>query len=303
MAACANGRFPHAALLEGPKGCGKKTFARLMAAALLCQGEEPPCGVCGPCRKIRGNIHPDVLLYGEEGGARSFHIDVIRELKLSAYVAPNESPYKVYILCDVQNMTIQAQNALLKIIEEPPAHCVFLLTCENRSLLLPTILSRVQVIPIEPLPEGTLEEALRNRRPGHTEEEYHQAVQGAAGSLGAALETLEAGEEQSLFSKARELLLMAQGQGEFALLAKLCAYERDREGFLKLLEGMKSQVSDALLASQCQNGAENPTKLTALQLLRIADIIEETARQAAQNGNMTLLTTAFCSRLKSAVSG
>lgn len=129
-----------------------------LAAAILCEGEgEKPCGDCGPCHKVLSGNHPDVMVVGEEGGSRSFHIDAIRQVRLSAYVKPNEGKAKVYILCDAQNMTVQAQNALLKIIEEPPSYGVFLLTCDNRSKLLPTILSRVVTIPVAtPTPEECL---------------------------------------------------------------------------------------------------------------------------------------------------
>lgn len=84
-----------------------------------------------------GGGHPDIEEAGGDGGVRSFHIEEVRRLRDTAYVLPNEAAYRVLILSEAQNMTEQAQNALLKILEEPPRHVIFLLTCENRRSCCP----------------------------------------------------------------------------------------------------------------------------------------------------------------------
>ena len=144
-----SGRASHALLIEGTPGCGKLALAKETARGLLCTAEsaQRPCGVCRDCGKVARDIHPDVLVYeGESGAARSFHVDTVREIRAQAYVMPNEGACKVLILRDVQNMTAGAQNALLKIIEEPPKNVNFILTCDNKAKILPTILSRVSAV-------------------------------------------------------------------------------------------------------------------------------------------------------------
>ena len=111
-----DGRFPHGILLEGEEGTGRKTFARLIAAAALCEGEKPPCGQCRHCKKIRKDIHPDVQTIGPEPGKKSFKKEQVEWLRADAWIKPNEAPRKVYILCETQYMTAWAQNALLKLL-------------------------------------------------------------------------------------------------------------------------------------------------------------------------------------------
>ena len=138
------GRIPHAVLIEGPAGSGRRTLAKILAQAAVCiSSGEKPCGVCGHCRKMSSGNHPDVLMIGGEGTPRSFHVETVREIRRSAHILPNEAEYRVLILTGAEGMTPEAQNALLKILEEPPPHLLFILTCESRFQLLPTIQSRV----------------------------------------------------------------------------------------------------------------------------------------------------------------
>ena len=120
-----------------------------LAAAALCEGAgEKPCGVCRQCRKVRGHIHPDVTLIeravSPDTGKlyKDIRIDQIRALSQDASVLPNDAAGKVYIFPHAEEMNIAAQNAFLKLLEEPPAWVTFLLCAESRTGLLPTVLSR-----------------------------------------------------------------------------------------------------------------------------------------------------------------
>ncbi|MCQ2433480.1 MAG: hypothetical protein MJ175_12835 [Clostridia bacterium] len=158
------GTAAHAYLMEGPAGSGKRTLAVNLAAALCCEDENRvPCGHCIFCRKIfaRPVQSPDVTVLGleDEGSAddakksgaktKSIGVAEIRTLKNDAYIRPNDLERKIYIIGHADRMTAQAQNALLKILEEPPEAVMFFLLCENRAALLPTVRSRVQMLTME----------------------------------------------------------------------------------------------------------------------------------------------------------
>lgn len=139
----------HAFLLLGPQGLDKTALARKLAALLLCQGEqaESPCERCASCVKVASFSHPDVSLVSA-GDKKSITIEQVRDMTAEAHQKPWEGNYKIFILEDVHRMREEAANALLKILEEPPAHVVFLLTAENEHAVIPTILSRCQIFPI-----------------------------------------------------------------------------------------------------------------------------------------------------------
>ena len=173
-----DGRLPHTILLEGEDGCGKTTFAKMIAAAVLCQQERAnrPCGACRNCRLILSDTHPDVEVVSSENKANAFHIDQSREIRSTAYIRPYDREYKVYILRNIHNMTEQAQNALLKIIEEPPAQVVFIMTCNNRARILQTILSRAAVIPISVCTPQECAKALETLADASVTAEQHIAL-------------------------------------------------------------------------------------------------------------------------------
>lgn len=129
----AGGRFPHTLLIEGPEGSGKKTAAWQAAKTLLCEGEPKPCGRCAHCVKADKRVHPDVRYYTVPEGKKEFPVETVREIRQDAYIAPNEGARKIYLIDRAHAMNAAAQNALLKIIEEPPDFVNFLLLCENRS--------------------------------------------------------------------------------------------------------------------------------------------------------------------------
>ena len=196
-AALASGRLPHAVLLTGSRQVGKRTLALALAAALNCTADAGPCGLCRSCRRIAHGSHPDVqLIEAEDGrGGREgvLKIDQIRALQRAVALAPMESRYKVFVLRDIDQANLPATNALLKTLEEPPSQVVLLLTSSRPHRLLPTVISRCQVIPLRPLPQEQIASALITH--WHAEPEQARLLSRLSeGRLGWAVERLTEGE-------------------------------------------------------------------------------------------------------------
>ena len=179
----------HAYLFEGIEGVGKHTMARAFIKALLCtepQAQHMPCGHCVSCRTLDSGNHPDVSWIGREG-KNSLGIRQIRErLVADVRTQPYQSAYKVYVIEDADLMTPEAQNALLKTLEEPPAYAVIILLATTGTGFLPTVLSRVITIRFQPLPAEVITQALADRLKMSPEQAAVTAAL-SRGSLGYAL--------------------------------------------------------------------------------------------------------------------
>lgn len=155
------GKVSHAYIFNGEEKSGKKTVARRFAATLQCEkGGEEPCMVCKSCHQIKTGNHPDVVWVSHEKpntiGVDDIRNQVVNDIVLKPYMGP----YKIYIISEADKMTPQAQNALLKTIEEPPEYAVLLLLTENEERLLPTITSRCVTLNMKPVSKEVVKKYL-----------------------------------------------------------------------------------------------------------------------------------------------
>ena len=204
--AAATGKVSHAYILSGEEGMGKKTLADAFAMTLLCEEDgKEPCMQCHACKQVLSGNHPDLIYVTHEKPA-SMGVDDIREqINDTIMVRPYSSQYKIYIVDEAEKMTVQAQNALLKTIEEPPAYAVIMLLTTNPDAFLPTILSRCVQLKLKPLKDSVVKEYLEEKL--HVKDiqaEIYSAF--ARGNLGKAIHLAQSEDFKMMYEEILTLL-------------------------------------------------------------------------------------------------
>ncbi|HIT34068.1 MAG TPA: DNA polymerase III subunit [Candidatus Faecousia intestinigallinarum] len=242
------GHISHFYLISGPEGSGKRTLASLLSAGILCRGADKPCRACRECRRVLAGSHPDVITL-EEKEKKTVSVELVRRARADVYIRPNESAYKIYILPRAQDMSVAAQNALLKVLEEPPAYGVFLLLADNPNKMLPTIRSRCVELKLQALPEEILLPQLRREFPEAAEEDLRGAMARGGGFLGQSRAALTQGvsAQTAAFAQAyvrgdalslAEVLTPMEKWKREALLLELAAWLEILEGALACGSGI-----------------------------------------------------------------
>ena len=148
------GRLFHSYIVTGGDGPARLGAGQLIARAAVCSGGgKVPCGTCRDCVKAEKGVHPDIVTVERADKARELTVDVMRVVRNQAVALPNEAARSVYLVREADTMNLQAQNAMLKVFEEPPPHAVFVLLAENPERLLPTVRSRCETVSLSPVEE------------------------------------------------------------------------------------------------------------------------------------------------------
>jgi DNA polymerase-3 subunit delta' len=207
--AIASGKVAHAYLFVGPRGVGKRMTARILAAALCCDGAAPlPCGACAHCRKIAASTHPDVRFLGAPEGKHRIPIEAVREAERWLAVSPHEARAKILVVDPAEEMTDAAANAILKTLEEPRSGSFIVLVTSAASALLPTVRSRCQIVRFRPLGDETVASILAAE--GADPETARVAARLSGGSLERARQ--QSGEELGELLRIVEEMLSASSE-------------------------------------------------------------------------------------------
>ncbi len=181
------GRLSHAYIINGARGSGKKMLAGLFAMTLLCEkGEKDPCNVCHSCKQAESGNHPDIIYVTHEKPGTISVEDIRQQVNDTIAVKPYQGPYKIYIIEGAEMMTIQAQNALLKTIEEPPRYAVIMLLTENAQMLLPTVNSRCVMLKLRNIKDTLIKKYLMEMQQ-IPEEKADVCTSFAQGNIGRAM--------------------------------------------------------------------------------------------------------------------
>ena len=258
-----SGRFPHAVILEGGTATERLSLAKKIAAALVCSEikAEAPCGSCSHCKKAFADSHPDIPFFTAEDKPRAFKVDFVREIRNNAYIIPNEADKKVFILENAHTMGNEGQNAILKILEEPPTYVNFIMLCSSKSGFLPTVLSRATVFTIGEAKNdddaenraASVEAAMAIARAAASVDDYEIVKAAAVFEKDAKLLKNTIPVIQEIFAAAlREKFGAAENSEEFGALPEELARKLSRRALPDLIEGC-----DKLMASLRMNANHN----------------------------------------------
>lgn len=189
-------KLSHAYMIEGTRGTGKKSLAKFIAASLACAGN---CESCRLCDRINGGLCPDVRIISREDGKKNISIEAVRDMIDDVQLTPTELDFKMYIFDGAETLSAQAQNALLKVIEEPPENVYIMLLCEDGTRILPTVRSRVQRIKMPLFSNDELRRFISVRVPPEFLSDGKRtdfAVRLSGGSPGRAAELLSDGDTE-----------------------------------------------------------------------------------------------------------
>ncbi|RHR52766.1 DNA polymerase III subunit delta' [Clostridium sp. AF18-27] len=241
------GNISHAYILSGETGMGKKSLANAFALALLCEkGQADPCRQCHACKQVMSGNHPDLIYVTHEKPASIGVDDVRRQINDTIQVKPYSSAHKIYIVDEAEKMTVQAQNALLKTIEEPPAYAVILLLTTNAEAFLPTILSRCVQLKLKPLKDGEVKDYLVSRMGVElSQAEIYTAF--ARGNLGKAIHLADSEDFRHLYGELLDLLKNLKKSDISELLERIRKMKEDKLDIHQCLDFMQMWYRDVLM--------------------------------------------------------
>ena len=312
------GRVSHAFIFEGECGCGRHTLALQLAAAISCKnrsGEKIPCGECPTCKKIFSGKSPDVINLGLTGDKVTIGVDTARFIKSDIHVAPNDLSIKMYIIEDADKMTIQAQNALLLSLEEPPQYVIFVLLCNDSTAFLETIKSRAPIYRLDKLHPDEITKYLLDKHSKANElfrennEEFNELVVASGGTIGRAIDLLDDKErkkelsERAIAKSFIELSLNRSKAKIFDMISSLGTKRPDISARLTLIQYAirdlillkKSDSAALVFYSNRDEASEISAKLTLKRLIDMYSAIGEAIDdlKGSANVRLTLLSMVY----------
>ena len=315
------GNFPHALLISGADGSGKLMLAKEIASALNCENRSSknhslPCHICNTCKRIADNNFLDVKIVEKEKDKATLSIDEIRKMRDDMMLSATESDYRIYIFKDAHLMTVQAQNALLKILEEPPDGGIMILLADEADKILTTIKSRVQAISMQRFKYNELDlflsssataKSLKARDP----EGYSSVIAYSEGNIGKAIELMSTEAFEDVKEKSNQI------KSIISVFAKKTSYARikevitslpsSRKELSELIEALINALSELITVKYGNNSGclytdpetaqKTAKEIGVKRLLSIYDLTLSLHGDCSKNANVSALLSDFAARI------
>lgn len=319
-----NGRLPHAFLIGGPSGSGKTALATQMAAAINCKEKNNlnmplPCGKCNNCRRIYEGNFPDLKILSKRKDKATIGVEAVKDFREDMFLSSTEAESKIYIIDDAECMTTEAQNALLKVLEEPPRSVIILLLATECDRILTTIKSRAQYIAMSRFGEEELSSLLISRNADARamnitdKERFSGIVISADGRIGLAEKMLNKKSAEDNLAEREEIMSLLSVITQRASYAKiynaLSTLPNKRADLSVIFEKLMSALRDLIVLQYSPNARTvffpntDAAKsccgnASVKKLLSIYEIINDTHELCVRNANISNLLTNLASRIK-----
>ncbi len=280
-------RLPHAIIIEGDSGTGRHTLSDYIASSAVCVGENAPCGECSGCHLAESRNHPDILTVSPEEGKKSIAVAQIRKLRSEAYIKPHTASCRVFIIDFADTLNEQSQNALLKVLEEPPSAAVFMLICESKASLLDTIISRCVVLSLS-TPEKNRAKEYIQKTTDFSGDNIDLALDSTQNNIGNALKLLAGKGDTKTVLAAKEFLKCMLERNLWGMLASCSVAEKNRIEADRFFKDLKYQTACMLRT--------HTDSFDAKALSSLYSILCELEKNLASNINLGLLTSVLVSR-------
>lgn len=317
------GRLPHAFLIGGPSGSGKSTLATEMAAAINClAGDDSsslPCGACNNCRRIYEGNFPDLKILSKKKDKATLGVEAVKDFREDMFLSSTEAEFKIYVIDNAECMTPEAQNALLKVLEEPPKSVIIILLATECDRILTTIKSRAQYIAMARFNEEEMESILLDRSDEARsmqigdKERFKAVIMSADGRIGVAQNLLSRKSSEENFEEFTETVkiisVITQKSSYADIRGAISMLPTKRADLLVALERLMSALRDLIVVQYSQGAktvffpdAESTKKHcgrpSAKRLTAVYDIINEAHELCTKNANVANLLATLASKIK-----
>lgn len=318
------GTLPHAFLIGGPSGSGKSTLAIEIAAAMNCQEKKSahsplPCGECNCCRRIYDSNFPDVKLLAKKKDKATLGVEAVKDFREDMFLSSTESDHKIYIIDDAEAMTPEAQNALLKVLEEPPSSVHIIMLAKECDRILTTIKSRAQYVAMSRFEDSVLAEKLladsvdARILKSSDPERFWGLIMSADGRLGIAKNLLNKRHSEINEDERREIINLIRAIGQKPSYAEihstLSCFPTKRVELSASFERLISALRDLIVIKYDPSAktvffhsAEDATRMcgnvSIKRLLSLYDAVNEAHELCSKNANVANLMTSLASKIR-----